>query len=866
MDQSTSRFVVLKFGGTSVATPERWQTIMAEARKRLNEGLRPVIVCSAIAKASDQLERLVHEAVVGQHEALLRQIKQRHLDLAAGLGIDGATVLGAELAEIERLALGASLLRDLNPRLIARVMAFGELLSTRLGAAFFNLKGLGTAWVDARECFVGVQESGASEARRILSASVDDAYDPALVKRFHELPQPVIMTQGFIARDATGGTVLLGRGGSDCSAAYFAAKLAAVRCEIWTDVPGIFTADPRLIPSAQLLRTVGYSEAQEIASMGAKVLHPRSIAPCQRQRIPLQIRWVEHPDCAGTLIARSDKTGVAEVKAICHKKGISLVAMDTPGMWQQAGFLADVFGCFKARGLSVDLVSTSEMNITVSLDAAANTLDPLTLEGLLRDLSQYCQARVIGPCAAVSLVGRGIRAILHRLGDVLELFEEQRIHLVSQAASDLNLTFVVDEDQAERLVHDLHSLLFAERRTGSGFGASWRQLCEGDATRAPTEATGWWEGRREELLELAAQATPLYVYDLETVRQAVADLRGLTALDRLFYSVKANANVEVLRLLEKSGFGFECVSPGEIALVRELFPNLAPSRILFTPNFAPRSEYTAALSLGVHVTIDNMYVLERWPELFNKRNILVRLDPGYGSGHHAHVRTGGGQSKFGIPVDDLDQLARLSEKASATIVGLHVHVGSGIFDPQTWSQNALFLLEAVERFPRANVLVLGGGLGVPEKPGQAPLDLVALGEALARVKTAHPGYEFWLEPGRYLVAQAGVLLGRVSQIKRKGEVLFVGTDVGMNSLIRPVLYGAHHQIFNLSRLGEAPGMTAHVVGPICESGDVLGHSRRIPNAREGDVLLFATVGAYGRVMSSHYNLRDPAAERILPLR
>jgi diaminopimelate decarboxylase/aspartate kinase len=866
MDPATSRFVVLKFGGTSVATPERWQNILTEARKRLQEGVRPVIVCSAIAKASDQLEHLVREAVVGKHEVLLQQIKQRHLDLASKLTVDGTKVLAEELSELERLALGASLLRDLNPRLIARVMACGELMSTRLGAAYFNRNGLGTAWVDARECLVSVTEPGASEARRILSAQVDDAHDPALIKRFDELPQPVIISQGFIARDATGGAVLLGRGGSDTSAAYFAAKLDAVRCEIWTDVPGIFTADPRLIPSAQLLRTVGYSEAQEIASMGAKVLHPRSIAPCHRHKIPIEIRWVEHPDCEGTRITRSEKSGVAEVKAICHKKGVSLVSMDTPGMWQQAGFLADVFSCFKARGLSVDLVSTSEMNITVSLDAAANKLDPHTLEALLNDLSQYCQAKVIGPCAAVSLVGRGIRAILHRLGDVLELFEEQRIHLVSQAASDLNLTFVVDEDQAERLVHDLHSLLFAERRTGSGFGASWKQLCEGDTQGAATDVVGWWEGRTAELLALAAAATPLYVYNLETVQRSVADLRGLKAVDRLFYAMKANANVDVLRFLEKAGFGFECVSPGEIALVRELFPSIAPGRILFTPNFAPRSEYAAALELGAHVNIDNLYVLERWPELFKNRDIIVRLDPGYGSGHHAHVRTGGGQSKFGIPVDDLDQLAQLSEKASANIVGLHVHVGSGIFDPQTWSQNALFLVEAVERFPQVKVFDLGGGLGVPEKPGQAPLDLAAMDEALTKVKAANPRFEFWLEPGRYMVAQAGVLLGRVSQIKHKGEVLFVGTDVGMNTLIRPVLYGAHHQIFNLSRLGEKPRMTANVVGPICESGDVLGHSRRLPNTREGDVLLFATVGAYGRAMSSHYNLRDPAAERILPVR
>ena len=184
------------------------------------------------------------------------------------------------------------------------------------------------------------------------------------------------MTQGFIASDAAGDTVLLGRGGSDTSAAYLAAKLAAQRLEIWTDVPGMFSANPRATPQARLLRSLHYDEAQEIASSGAKVLHPRCILPAKSQQIPIAVYATQCPQIEGTHISAEGGDGAAQVKAVCIKKGITLVSLDSPGMWHEVGFLADAFQVFKRHGLSVDLVSTSETNVTVSLDPAANSLDP----------------------------------------------------------------------------------------------------------------------------------------------------------------------------------------------------------------------------------------------------------------------------------------------------------------------------------------------------------------------------------------------------------------------------------------------------------------------------------------------------------
>ncbi|HOD00924.1 MAG TPA: bifunctional aspartate kinase/diaminopimelate decarboxylase, partial [Myxococcota bacterium] len=329
---------------------------------------------------------------------------------------------------------------------------------------------------------------------------------------------------------------------------------------------------------------------------------------------------------------------------------------------------------------------------------------------------------------------------------------------------------------------------------------------------------------------------------------------------------KANGNADVLRVFHEAGLTFECVSPGEIEWLFELFPGLDPTRILFTPNFAPRSEYEFAFEKGVRVTLDNHYPLQAWPELFAGREIFVRLDPGHGRGHHKHVHTAGAHSKFGVFEEELDALGRLVSQAGATVTGLHAHVGSGIFDPDAWRQTALFLACASDRFPDAKILDLGGGLGVPYKPGQKPLDLVAMDAMLGRIKAAFPRFELWLEPGRYLVARAGVLVAPVTQLKQKGEYSYVGISTGMNSLIRPALYGSFHNIVNLSRMDAPLTLTANVVGPICESGDVLGQDRRLPETFEGDILLIETAGAYGRVMSSEYNRRPPAREVFLPVR
>ena len=327
--------------------------------------------------------------------------------------------------------------------------------------------------------------------------------------------------------------------------------------------------------------------------------------------------------------------------------------------------------------------------------------------------------------------------------------------------------------------------------------------------------------------------------------------------------MKANSNPDVLRVIYSEGVGFECVSPGEVRRVLRTFPDIDPARILFTPNFAPKEEYEFGFKSGIHVTLDNIHPLEAWPEVFRGQKIIVRMDPGQGKGHHQHVRTAGARSKFGISVGQIERLKSAAARVGATVVGLHAHSGSGIRNPENWKRVGLFLGKIAEEFPDVRHIDVGGGLGVVEKSGEQPLDLASLNDALSAVRAAFPNLEIWMEPGRYLVAEAGVLLTRVTQLKSKGDVHYVGVNAGMNALIRPALYGSWHNIVNLSNLDAPSEILASVVGPICESGDTLGRDRKLPMTQEGDILLVDVAGAYGFCMSSMYNLRGEIREVMI---
>lgn len=859
---SSDRWIVLKFGGTSVSRRHRWDTIGRLAKRRADENAaRVLVVVSALSGVTNELQAIADGA--SDTSARVQALVERHQAFARELEVDPDEALGERLAGLQALVT--------DPRAASRpldwqaeILAQGELLSSRLGEAYLRTQGLDIRWTDARDWLQAVSPHNASAWSQRLSVNCRCEPDPDFVRRFSAQPTPLLITQGFMARHADGGTAILGRGGTDTTAAYFGALLCAQRVEIWTDVPGMFSANPREVPDARLLSRLDYAEAQEIATTGAKVLHPRSIKPCRDGGVPMAILDTENPDLPGTSIDGAAIT-VPGVKAISRRNGIVLVSMESVGMWQQVGFLADVFERFKRHGLSVDLIGSSETNVTVSLDPSENLVSTDVLAKLSADLAEICRVKVIAPCAAITLVGRGMRSLLHKLSDIWAAFGRERVHLISQSSNDLNLTFVIDEADADGLLPHLHAELVRGGampvQDASVFGPSWREIVQGPPAPLPTP---WWRTQRDRLLRVAAHGTPRYVYNLATVRERARALNDVGAIDRRFFALKANPHPDILRTLQAEGFGFECVSQGELQHVFVLFPEIDPARVLFTPSFAPRPEYEAAFARRVNVTLDNVEALNNWPEVFRGRKIWVRLDLGRGEGHHAKVKTGGTASKFGLPVASLDAFVARARELDVRIVGVHAHLGSGVDLPKHWQQVYAELASWADGIGTVEVIDIGGGLPIPYKPDGKVFDIAAWSEGLSEIKAAYPRFQLAIEPGRYMVAESGVLLVHVTQVVEKDGVRRVGGDAGMNALMRPALYDAYHGIHNLSRLDDAQRIAFDVVGPICESSDVLAQSRLLPAAtKEGDVLLIADAGAYGFVMANTYNLRDLPLEEAI---
>jgi diaminopimelate decarboxylase/aspartate kinase len=847
-------WVVMKFGGTSVSSVPCWDTICERAQGHLDDGRHVLIVVSALAGVTNLLSRLADGVDESGKAAIRAELGEKHERLATALGAQPSAAYERHWSNLQRLV------GEAGPRMRdearAELLAHGELLSSSIGSDVLAVRGLASRWQDARTLLHAVPT-----AFHVLSARCGDNKDPATERRLAS-EGGLHITQGFIATGPDGATCLLGRGGSDTSAAYLAARLSAAALEIWTDVPGMFSADPRVVPDARLLRRLSYSEAQELASMGAKVLHPPSIQPARRNAIPVFIKDTNRPAEPGTRIDVRPPYEQAQVKGVVSRDNITVITMENPAMWHQAGFLADAFEVFRKHGHSVDLVSTSEATVTVSLDPqTAAHADASRMAAFLADLEDLCRVSIRSGCVSISLVGNAIRTILGRLSAALEVFQDRQVHMVTQSANDLNLTLVVEPDQALSLVRKLHQLLIAsEADNRPEFGPSWTELAA--QAEAVTQPRPWWQERSGALCELMDGRECAYVYDLDTARAAARRLRGLKSVGRVLYALKANDHVDLLRALAAEGMAFECVSLAEVRYVLASVPGAGPGDILFTPNFAPRSEYAAALELGVQVTVDNSWVVEEWPDLFAGQEIFLRLDLDTGYGHHKKVITSGADSKFGISLDQLQRVRDTLAARNCRVVGLHAHTGSGVTYADVWREQLDRFLAVLPQFPDVRIIDLGGGLGVPDRRGKPGFDLARLDELLADTAAKH-GVEIWLEPGRYLASECGVLLARVTQLKTKSQYHYLGLSTGMNSLIRPALYGAYHDIVNLSRLGQKANRHYRVVGPICESGDVLGESRFLPVTREGDIILIANAGAYGRVMSSHYNRRPPAEEVTL---
>ncbi|MCO7222992.1 bifunctional aspartate kinase/diaminopimelate decarboxylase [Pleionea sp. CnH1-48] len=861
------RSVVAKFGGTSVSSPESLANLVTIVGDYQRQKKQVLIVVSALSGVSNLLESLIQDESEVSVDQVTAELRERHQQLMTPLGIQDATLDGFIEDTLQRLpALYHKFRNHVHVErysAIADIMSTGELLSSQLIRTYLEQQlNREVIWTDAREWLFTHDNPATSLSDRYLNAECEVAYSEKRRKTLSSMGD-VVITQGFIACNSCGETVILGRGGSDTSATCLGALIGAEQVDIWTDVPGMFSANPRVIPQARQLLQLEYKEAQEIASTGAKVLHPRCLRAARKENIPVFVGSTFDPGKGGTLIGHFSQND-PQVKAISVRSGVTLISMETSDMWRKPGFLAQAFGCFDELGLSIDQVSTSETNVTVTLDKLTQGIDTQRIEQLVSRLESFCRVSIIRDCAAVSIVGRSIRMLLSQLSSAFDAFQNRSVHMLTQASNDLNFTFVINENDAAPLVEKLHDSLIATLGVNEQMGHSWQRIFNlANSDDNLNRQEHWWYEQRLELIDIAHKQGASYVYSLAKVEAQIKQVQQLKNIDRVFYAIKANPHKDILEVAVNSGIGLECVSWNEVEYVLNLFPDLDRERILFTPNFAPREEYEAAIEAGIFLTLDNLYPLQNWKSLFAGQKVLLRIDPGQGEGHHQHVKTAGNEAKFGIPLSSLEQSLELIKELELQVIGLHCHVGSGILTSGNWQKNGLRLAQLARHFADLKYIDLGGGLGIVERPQQQPLDLQKVDESLATLKQSLEGIELWMEPGRYIVAQSGVLLARVTQTKGKQGSLYLGVETGMNSLIRPALYGAYHPIVNLSRIDQAATEKMTVVGPICETADKLGLDRMLPESFEGDVMLIANAGAYGAVMSSQYNMRAPAKELTL---
>ena len=458
----------MKFGGTSVAGRPQWETIAGLVHDRLDQGHRVLLVCSAVAGVTNLLSALADDPA---HDSLPQELIELHRKLGRELGVDERGWLAPATTLLQE-SLNA-LRNRAGPPERAALLAVGEWMSTRIGSRFLQQQGLDAGWVDSREALEALVEADLSPARQWLSASCAAGSDPALQALWGGL-NPVLITQGFIARSPDGRTALLGRGGSDTSAALLAGRLQARTLEIWTDVPGLFSADPRLIPAARLLGEVAYAEALEMAASGARVVHPSCIRAAAETGTPLSVRDVNRPGINGTRIGSSPGEG-SGVKTVTCQEHMAVMLLQNLDARRQVGFLAGVFEVFRKRGVSVDLVATSETTTTVAINKSANHLGRSELDGLASDLASRCTVQRFDDCVCVNLVGHGARTALSRLAQALRQFDERPLLMVSQSANDLCLSLLVLAGDHLALLEAAHAALIPAQ-AGGIFGASWEQI------------------------------------------------------------------------------------------------------------------------------------------------------------------------------------------------------------------------------------------------------------------------------------------------------------------------------------------------------------------------------------------------------
>jgi len=460
--------IVMKFGGTSVESAEAIERVSKIVGSRIKQS--PLVVVSAMAKVTDQLVAMGNTAATGDgSEALasVEALRERHQETAKTLlGEKRAAALApklhAQFLDLENFVRGLAAVRELTPRGSDYLLSFGELLSSLIVADAFLVRGVQAAWVDSRECLV----TDTTHTRAVpLMEETREKSKKKIVPLLAKKRIPVM--GGFIAASADGIPTTLGRGGSDYSAAIMGAALNADKIEIWTDVEGMMTTDPRLCSGARTIKQISFNEAAELAYFGAKVLHPLTLLPAIHKNIPVYVLNSRNLKSTGTEITAQSPPSRDVFRAITAKKGVSIVNVVASRGVGVHGFLRSVFEAMDRHAASVDIVAISEVSMSFTIETKRLG------EALIRDLEQIADVNVDNDQAVICLVGEDIHGKPGIAASVFNTVAEAQVNIrmISQGASEINISFVVKEDDVPRVVRHLHDHFFKAHARPAGNSA-----------------------------------------------------------------------------------------------------------------------------------------------------------------------------------------------------------------------------------------------------------------------------------------------------------------------------------------------------------------------------------------------------------
>lgn len=446
--------LVMKFGGTSVGEAEAIRQAGSLVVDALPQA--PLVVLSAMAGVTDALFGAARAAERGDADAIRnaqRELRERHRVCASEL-FDGrapealSTALDNVLDELRVLLRGVYLLRELTPRSLDAIVSTGERLSTHLFASYLDARDVPSEWFDARTVVRTDDRFGAGcPQTEVIARLTRGELAPRLA------PGRAVVTQGYVGGTEDGLTTTLGRGGSDFSAALLGAALGAEEIQIWTDVEGILTCDPRVVPEAVPIREIRFDEAAELAAFGARVLHPATIQPAVDAGIPVTVRHARRP-AGGFTTIRAEVPPRRAVTALASRGPITVVTVNSPRMLAQSGFLGKLFDVFGRLGISVDLVATAEVSVSLTVEPDS------PIEELVREISTFASIEVAEERAIVAIVGNSFRntpGLAHRVFGALA---EINVEMISMGANEINLSLVVRRDDVPAALRALHTELF----------------------------------------------------------------------------------------------------------------------------------------------------------------------------------------------------------------------------------------------------------------------------------------------------------------------------------------------------------------------------------------------------------------------